>query len=174
MYGSATSQFSVHHFSSYSINANVHPSVCLYVCLSVRFRGKRDFLGPYIRSSCHFLCALSSCSWASILQIFCPSVCRSGYKRQNNLWLLMDDVILVVYIIVSSDSVWVSKTTKNTLMVLSVSLSIYTNVDQLLVGLFRVLVRSFLSSSSWSASHSSVMYSLVSVWNTIFGKIISW
>ncbi len=29
----------------YSINANVRPSVCMYV----RFRGKRDFLGSYIR-----------------------------------------------------------------------------------------------------------------------------
>ncbi len=28
---------------SYSINANVRPSVCMFFCLSVRFRGKRDF-----------------------------------------------------------------------------------------------------------------------------------
>ncbi len=54
------------------------------VCLSVRFRWKRDFLGPYIRWSSHFLCTHSSCIWASILQILCPSFCRSGYKRQKS------------------------------------------------------------------------------------------
>ncbi len=35
--------------------------------------------------------AHSSCVWASILQIFCPSVCRSGYKRAKELrylWML--------------------------------------------------------------------------------------
>ncbi len=30
------------------------------------------------------MCAPSSCIWASILQIFCPSVCRLGYKRQKS------------------------------------------------------------------------------------------
>ncbi len=30
------------------------------------------------------MCAHSSCIWASILHIFCPSVCRSGYKRQKS------------------------------------------------------------------------------------------
>ena len=43
---------------NYSINANVRPFVCMYVCLSVflyiRLRGKRDSLGPYIRQSSHF------------------------------------------------------------------------------------------------------------------------
>ncbi len=70
-------------------------SVCLYVCLYVRFRGKRDFLGHYIRKSSHFLCAHSSCMLASILQIFCPSVCRSASKGKTAS-LLMDVVILVL------------------------------------------------------------------------------
>ncbi len=58
--------------------------VCLYICLYVRFRGKRDFLGPYIRQSSHFLCAHFSCIIACIQQILYPSVCRSGYKRQKS------------------------------------------------------------------------------------------
>ncbi len=51
--------------------------------MSVRFREKHDFLRPYIRWRLHFLYAHSSCIWASILQIFCPSACRPGYKRQK-------------------------------------------------------------------------------------------
>ena len=80
-----------------SVLMSVHPSLCLSVCLTVRFKGKRDFLGPYIRQSPHFFFAHSSCIWAFILQIFCPSVCRSGYKRQIAS-LLMDVVILVLKI----------------------------------------------------------------------------
>ncbi len=56
----------------------------MYVCLSVRFRGKRDFLGPYLRYRSNFLCADSPQEWASILQIFCPLVCWSVYKRQKS------------------------------------------------------------------------------------------
>ena len=32
-----------------SVRMSVHISVCLSICLSVRFREKRDFLGPYLR-----------------------------------------------------------------------------------------------------------------------------
>ncbi len=49
------------------------------VRLPATFKGKRDFLGPYLRQRAHFLCAHFSSIWASILQIFCPLVCL-GYK----------------------------------------------------------------------------------------------
>ena len=65
----------------------------MYVCLSVRFRRKRDFLGPYIRQSSHFLCAHSSCIRASILQIFCLSFCRSGYKRQKSFATMLSSLL---------------------------------------------------------------------------------
>ncbi len=38
-----------------------------------------------------------SCIWASILQMFCPSVCRSGYKRQKSFATM--DVVILVFII---------------------------------------------------------------------------
>ncbi len=60
------------------------PSVCMYVCMS-GLGGNVIFSAPiFIRWSSYFLCAHSSCIWASILQIFCPSVCRSGYKRHKS------------------------------------------------------------------------------------------
>ena len=61
--------------------------ICLYVCLS-GLGGKRDFLGPYICYSAHFLCAHSSCIGASILLIFCPSVRVQKAKELRYLWML--------------------------------------------------------------------------------------
>ncbi len=62
-------------------------SVRLYVCLSVRFRGKRDFFGSYIRQSSHFFVStfflyLSIYS-TNILSVGL-SVCRSGHKWQKS------------------------------------------------------------------------------------------
>ncbi len=63
-----------------------YPSVCMcvckYVCLSglggnVIFSASNWDIAPI------YFCADSPYKWASILYKFCPSVCRSGYKKQK-------------------------------------------------------------------------------------------
>ncbi len=60
-----------------------------YVCPSVRFRGKRNFLGPYIRQSSHFfLCTfLLYMSIYSILSVGL-SVRLQKVKELRYLWML--------------------------------------------------------------------------------------
>ncbi len=64
----------------------------MYVCMS-GLVGNVIFPAPIYERAlifCVHAQSHSSCVWASILQIFCPSVCRSGYKRQK---LLLMDVV---------------------------------------------------------------------------------
>ncbi len=72
---------------SYSINANVRPSVCL----SVRFRGKRDFHGRYIRQSSHFLC-----TFLLYMSIYSTNILSVGLSvRLQKSFATMDVAILV-------------------------------------------------------------------------------
>ncbi len=60
---------------------SVRLSVCMSVCQNY---GETWFSRPLYKIELSFFCAHSSCIWASILKIFCPSVCRSGYKKQKS------------------------------------------------------------------------------------------
>ena len=74
-------------------------SVCTYVYLSVRFRGKRDFLGPYIRQSSHFLYAHSCCiSYEHLFYKYLVRRSVSQAKKGKRASLFMDVVILVIYL----------------------------------------------------------------------------
>ncbi len=57
--------------------------VCRYVFLYVcQVEGETWFSRPLYKIELSFFYVHIPLVWASILQIFCPSVCRSGYKRQ--------------------------------------------------------------------------------------------